>query len=333
MTLSFAANGLTFASSGGASGASLDQVTGSAAQATATETAAGHQYTFAGVETSSLDYPFVFTNANSTNNNSSGAVIIGTTGTSTGAVPLVLNEATFAGDIADFYTGGTVTNGTLSGGTVKYAFGSNGSLGIAGNYQATANTLLQFCGGQCSTSANGLGAGATFQGSDNSNSGSATKGGYAILRAGGATNASPNAAALEGMTQVVVPMLAGTTTTAGLAMCGSTTQFKVSACGTAPAVNFVGISAGTTGGTVFVVTDGEAVMTLSAAGTLGDTVCLSTSTAGNGTDSGGQGVCSTAGAHVGTIVANSGTITAASGSTNGTYALSSTSVVVVLHPR
>ena len=44
----------------GGSAPSLDQVTGSAAQATGTETAAGHQYTFAGVETSNLDAPFTF---------------------------------------------------------------------------------------------------------------------------------------------------------------------------------------------------------------------------------------------------------------------------------
>jgi hypothetical protein len=103
---------------------SADQLTGAAAQATLTETAALHEITFAGVETAALTYPYSFTDANSTNNNSSGAVIIGTTGTSTGAVPLIVNEATVAGDIMDLYTGGTVSNGVFTAGTLLYSFGS-----------------------------------------------------------------------------------------------------------------------------------------------------------------------------------------------------------------
>ena len=106
---------------------SLDTVTGSAAQATGTETAASHEYTFAGVETAALTSYISLTDANSSNNNSSGAVVIGTTGTSTGAVPLRINEATAAGDLLDAYTGSTVTNGVLSGGTQQFALGKTGS--------------------------------------------------------------------------------------------------------------------------------------------------------------------------------------------------------------
>jgi hypothetical protein len=110
----------------GGSGGSLDQITGAAAQATGTETAAGHEYTFAGVETANLTSPFSFTDANSTNNNTNGAVIIGTTGTSTGAVPLRINEATAAGDFLDAWSTGTVSNGVLSGGTKLFALTATG---------------------------------------------------------------------------------------------------------------------------------------------------------------------------------------------------------------
>jgi hypothetical protein len=107
---------------------SLDQLTGSAAQATGTETLAGHQYTFAGIETANLTYPFVFTDANSAGNNTSGALIIQTTGTSTAAVPLLINEATQAGNFVNFIKGGTVTNGVESGGTSEFSVSALGAV-------------------------------------------------------------------------------------------------------------------------------------------------------------------------------------------------------------
>lgn len=106
---------------------SLDKVTGAAAQATGTEVGAGDEYTFAGVETANLTHPFSFTDANSTNNNTNGAVIIGTTGTSTGAVPLRVNQGATAGNFVEFYNAGTVTNGVLSGGTLKAAVNNVGA--------------------------------------------------------------------------------------------------------------------------------------------------------------------------------------------------------------
>jgi hypothetical protein len=114
---------------GGGGAPSLDTVTGSAAQATGTETAAGHQYTFAGVETAALTYPFVFTN-NSASNNTSGALIVNTTGAGNAQVPLVINEATAAGDLIDTYNGGTVTNGVLSGGTKEFTVGKTGNVAL-----------------------------------------------------------------------------------------------------------------------------------------------------------------------------------------------------------
>ena len=104
----------------------LSSVTGSAAQATGTETAAGNNYTFAGVETAALTYPFVFTDANSTGNNTSGALIVNTTGTSTAARPLLINEATAAGNFITAISGGTVTNGVESGGTTEFQVSNTG---------------------------------------------------------------------------------------------------------------------------------------------------------------------------------------------------------------
>lgn len=111
----------------GGGAVTLDQLGGSAAQATKTETAVNHEYTFAGVETANLTSYLSITDANSSNNNSNGALIVGTTGTSTGAVPFRINEATVAGDLLDAWTGGTVTNGVLSGGNKQFVLGKTGS--------------------------------------------------------------------------------------------------------------------------------------------------------------------------------------------------------------
>ena len=113
---------------------SLDQLTGAAAQHTITETAALHQLTFAGVETANLTFPYVFTNTNSTNNNNSGAVLISTIGSSSTAVPLFVNESTAAGNLIVLSTGGTVTNGVLSGQTNQFTVSA---AGVVGTYKGT----------------------------------------------------------------------------------------------------------------------------------------------------------------------------------------------------
>jgi len=109
---------------------SLDQVTGSASQVQRTETTAGNNYGFGGVETGTLHYPFYFTNA-SNSNNTSGALLVATTGTGTSQVPLVIAEdgsGTNTGDLLDAYLGATNTNGTLSGGTLEFAVSSSGTI-------------------------------------------------------------------------------------------------------------------------------------------------------------------------------------------------------------
>jgi hypothetical protein len=107
---------------------SLDQVTGAAAQGTGTETLAGHNYTFAGIETTARVSPFVIQNTNSTNNNASNALIINGAGTSTGEVPLDVNSVSGTGDIQEWHSGETITNGTSSGGTLEASITATGQL-------------------------------------------------------------------------------------------------------------------------------------------------------------------------------------------------------------
>jgi hypothetical protein len=126
VTLTPSATGISISSTGGTP--PLSSVTGSAAQATGTESAAGDQYTFAGVETANLTYPFVFTDANSAANHTNGALIVQTTGSSNLSVPLLLNEATAAGNYITAYSGATVTNGVASGGTVEFGVTNAGEV-------------------------------------------------------------------------------------------------------------------------------------------------------------------------------------------------------------
>jgi hypothetical protein len=312
--------------------ASLDNISGAASQATGTETAAAHQYTWAGVETTATS-PFNFTNANSTNNNASNAVTIGTTGSSTGAIPLIINEATAAGDLVDMYTGGTISNGTLSGGTLKLGIDKVGDLSLAGQIQSTANnTNLQVYGGIGTASVAGAAGGLQLQGSANSSTSSSAKGGFTVLSAGLLSNASPNAAALMGVVQVQEGYLKGSAiANLGDVVCGTTTQFTVTDCPLA-AVNVIGI-ADTTSNPIGVITHGLALVKLDAAITaIGDVVCAppaSTGTAGLAHDN-GTTACAL-GSALGTIVADSGTITIATGGTTTATAMSTTLVLVSLH--
>jgi len=121
---------------------SLDQVTGSAAQATATETGTGHEWTYAGVETASGTYPIVIQNTNSTNNSSSGALIVNTVGTSTGQIPLVVNETSASGNLIYLVNGGTVTNGVLSGGTGEFFVNAVGNTTVNGSLQVNSTATV-----------------------------------------------------------------------------------------------------------------------------------------------------------------------------------------------
>ena len=129
----------------GGSAPSLDQVTGSAAQATGTETAAGHQYTFAGVETSNLTAPFSFTNANSTNNNTSIGLLAGVTGYLDRRHCSSLLRRFGHGRFGRFLlSGGSVSNGTYTVGTKEASIGATGNLALAGSL--TTNSATNVCG-------------------------------------------------------------------------------------------------------------------------------------------------------------------------------------------
>jgi hypothetical protein len=70
-----------------------------------------------GTVTANLSSPAVFQNTNSSNNNTSITMGITSPGTSTGQTTLNINGATTGGDLTDWGTGGTWTNGVLSGQT------------------------------------------------------------------------------------------------------------------------------------------------------------------------------------------------------------------------
>ena len=114
----------------GSSTPSLDQVTGSAAQATATETAIGHEYTYAGVETGNLTSPITFKNTNSTNNQTSIGLLVGAAGTSTGGIGEVVFDVSGTGDIERWYSGGSVSNGVYTIGTLEGNLSATGALTV-----------------------------------------------------------------------------------------------------------------------------------------------------------------------------------------------------------
>lgn len=295
-----------------ASGAvSLDQVTGSAAQQTATETAAGHNITEAGVETAALTYPFVFTNANSTNNNTSGALIIQTTGTSTGAVPLLINEAAAAGNFVNFINGGTVTNGTESGGTSEFSVSASGavianstitsgqSINSVGMESNTATGSIKIQSGNDTNTATTAGL-LTLRGHDiTAGSTANSKGGNVLIRGG--NDAGSIASALAGG----VFIMAGAETGATQGVQGNTaigtvyikgatsTQWKVQQITSTNTVQDAAISAvaGIVGvaevvntNSVQVLFEGQTFVVATAAVTVGHNVCMG-ATAGEVTDS------------------------------------------------
>lgn len=81
----------------------------------------------AGTSTANLSAPIVIQNTNSSNNNTSITMGITGPGTSTGQTILNINGATTGGDLLDIGTGGTWTNGVLSGQTKQFAVDAGGS--------------------------------------------------------------------------------------------------------------------------------------------------------------------------------------------------------------
>jgi hypothetical protein len=114
----------------------ISNLGGAGAAVTLTEAAAGDVVTFASKEPGVLTAGNVFTNLNSTNNNTSISLLVSNTGTSTGAIPLVVNQLNGSGQsIAIFTHGGAVSSaGVLSGtpGTADFNFEQGGMLAVTG---------------------------------------------------------------------------------------------------------------------------------------------------------------------------------------------------------
>jgi hypothetical protein len=138
--------GVTIPTTAGAP--SLDAVTGSTAQVTRSESGAGDNYTFNGVETATLTSYIVIQDTNSTNNNASVGLISNCAGTSTGCIGLVANSVSGTGDLFRLYAGSTVTNGTLTGGTKEFSVAASGAASI----NATTNQILTGTGANITTS-------------------------------------------------------------------------------------------------------------------------------------------------------------------------------------
>jgi len=129
----------------------LSVVTGSAAQTTGTESAAGDNYTFAGVETGNFTAYLSFTDANSTNNHTNLGLLAGVTGSSTGGIGALIYDVSGTGDILQIYSGGSISNGVYTPGTLESHVGANGegyfgagapnpTVGTAGGFAASEGT-------------------------------------------------------------------------------------------------------------------------------------------------------------------------------------------------
>lgn len=94
-------------------------ITGSTAATSITETGTGDAITRAGVETGNLTAPQVVENTNSTNNNTSIGLIAGAAGTSTGGIGELVFDVSGTGDIMRWYTGGSVSAGVYTVGTLE----------------------------------------------------------------------------------------------------------------------------------------------------------------------------------------------------------------------
>lgn len=131
-------------------------ITGSTAATSITEVAAGDAITRAGVETANLTYPWVIQNTNATNT-TTGALAINTAGAGTGQIPLLINEATAAGDLVDAYTGGSFAAGVYTAGTKQFSVSSVGAVtalgivtsgsngGITGSFCMNGSTSGNLC--------------------------------------------------------------------------------------------------------------------------------------------------------------------------------------------
>jgi hypothetical protein len=238
-------------------------------------------------------------------------------------------------------TDGTPTYFEILGGpsatTTEYAF-LNNQFELNGIItESSGSNNMQICGGNnsagnCTVSSNALVGGLSAQGAGDSATTSGGQAGYGIFRGGMLTGATPNAAELEGPTQLGAGYLKGTAiANVGDVVCGTTTAYTVTDCAITPATNVIGIATSTTN-PIGIVTDGQALVKLDGALTaIGDNVCIGTTTAGLAHDNGSTTTACTLGTAIGVIIADSGTLTGMSGNTTAAVAMSTTLVLVQLH--
>jgi hypothetical protein len=145
-----------------------------------------HEYTYNGVETTTLTYPVVFQNTNTTAT-ATGALMLSTVGAGgTAQVPVLINENPAAGSFIQAVNGGTVTNGVWSGGTNEFTVAANGNLLANGTGTFNGTTLTIGTSTGVFTSANGA---ATYKctGTNCSTNVNAVGTGSVVITSGGAT--------------------------------------------------------------------------------------------------------------------------------------------------
>jgi hypothetical protein len=194
-----------------------------------------------------------------------------------------------------------------------------------------ASSQITLASGTTTTNSAGSAPALQEQGEDNSSNSAAATAGPNIVRGGMLTNATPNAAAIEGPLNAGQGYLKGSAiANVGDAVCGTTTAFTVTDCGTT-GTNFIGIATNTTN-PIGVISYGSALVKLDGALTaIGDNVCLSTTTAGLGHDNASTTTACPLGTAIGVIIASSGTVSQMSGTTQASTAMSNTLVLVQLH--
>lgn len=276
--------------------------------------------------------PLTITQTAITGSTPIAALAINTTNNNGSLVGSILNvnlTDTASNSASAFFT----FNGGASASTLEAQMLKNGTLFLATGIAGTSgNSSLSFCGGNsssCLVSSNAQVGNGIFQGANNSSNGSSAKAGLALLQGGLLTNATPNAAALEGPAQVGSGYLKGAAIAAvGDVLCGTTTAYTLTDCShTGPATNIAGIATSTTN-PIGVVGNGEVPVATDNSATIGDIICMGTTTDGKGHDNGTTACL--VGQKIGIVIAVAGTVQSMNGSTQSGVALSTTLPLVHL---
>lgn len=187
-----------------------------------------------------------------------------------------------------------------------------------------------YCAGACTASLGGGAGAGLFKGGDNSNVGATVTAVSGIFRAGMLTNATPNAAALEGIAQLGSGFLKGSAIASfGDTVSATTTAYTVTDVSHTAPLPIVGCANSTTN-PIGVVGVGQAICKIDAAvAALGDIICWGTTTDGVAHDN-GTTMCLKPGSLIGVVIADAGTLNGMTGATSGGTAMSTTLVLVQL---